>query len=77
MQDFLEFFEEQRHSTAMHLEIYYSKVMDWVIQVYKKGCVDDGEDLVILYVQEYDMKLAFAKAQIKLKEWLLENEGGY
>lgn len=77
MQDFLEFFSKKVKDYPMHLEIYYSKVMDWCIEVYKKGCGENNQDLHIVSVQDGDCKLAFAKAQIELKEWLCENEGGY
>jgi len=84
MSDFLKFFDEKTHDFPMHLEIYYSKIMDWCIDIYKKGCAADypesehkGEDAVIVDVQGCDMELCFAKAHVALKEWLLENCGGY
>lgn len=77
MQEFLLFFDEKAYSYPMHLEIYYSKIVDWNIHVYKKGCGDNGKNLEIVDVQDCDMKLAFAKAQVQLKEWLSEHEGGY
>lgn len=77
MNEFLKFFDEKVKTYPMHLEIYYSKIMDWCITVYKKGCGENGEDITILAVQSCDMELAFAKAQVELKEWLSENEGGY
>ena len=77
MDDFLRFFDSIVHDYPMHLEIYYSKIMDWCIHIYKKGCGENGEDLKILSVQSCDMQLAFAKAQVELKEWLSENNGGY
>lgn len=77
MDEFLRFFDEKRRCYPMHLEIYYSKVMDWCISVYKKGCAEDGSDLQIISVQNCDIEYAFAKAQVELKEWLLGNEGGY
>lgn len=77
MQDFLCFFNEKTRVYPMHLEIYYSKTMDWCISVYKKGCGEDGEDLQIVSVQKCDMEYAFARAQVELKDWLLTNEGGY
>lgn len=61
----------------MHLEIGYNRVTDWCIDVYKRGCGENGKDLKILSVQDCDAKLAFARAQVELKEWLSENEGGY
>lgn len=49
----------------------------------QKGCAEDypkaehyGEDAVICMAQNCDMELAFAMAQVQLKEWLSEHEGG-
>ena len=47
--------------------------MDWTIRVWKKM----DKDIEIVNIQDCDVDLAFAKAQVQLKEWLLENEGGY
>lgn len=77
MSDFLRFFNDIAKSYPMHLAINYNKTCDWYIEIYKKGCGDDGSDLKILFVQDCDMELCFAKAQVELKEWLSENEGGY
>lgn len=77
MQEFLTFFDEKVDNYPMHMVIYYSKIMDWCIHVYKKGCGNDGEDLEIVNVQSCDMDLCFAMAQVALKTWLSENEGGY
>lgn len=77
MSDFLRFFDKKVESYPMHLEIYYSKTMDWCINIYKKGCGKNGEDLPICDAQDCDMELCFAKAHVALKEWLSENEGGY
>lgn len=84
MQDFLKFLDEKLQEFPMHVNIGYSKICDWNIYVYKKGCIDDypnckrdGENVVIVNVQDCDMELAFAKAHIELKKWLLENCGGY
>lgn len=77
MDDFLKFFDEKARTYPMHLEIYYSKIMDWCINICKKGCGKNGEDLDIVSVQSCDMELCFAMAHVALKEWLLENEGGY
>ena len=84
MNEFLKFIDEKRRSFPMHIEITYSKICDWCIYVYKKGCAKDfpnsehdGEDVVICYVQNCDMELAFAMAQVEVKEWLLDNNDGY
>ena len=84
MQDFLKFFNEKRINFPMHLEIVYSKITDWSVYIYKKGCASDyptsernGNDAVIVAVQDCDMELCFAKAHVQLKKWLLEHNNGY
>ena len=77
MNEFLVFFRDVVKHYPMHLEIAYSKTIDWSITVWRKGCGKHGEDAVILNIQNCDMEFAFAKAQIELKEWLLSHEGGY
>lgn len=77
MNEFLKFFDKKVKVYPMHLEVRYCKICDWTILIYKKGCADDGTDLVIADVQDCDMELCFAKAHVELKNWLLEYEGGY
>lgn len=84
MQDFLKFFDEKVHGFPMHLEITYSKICDWCIYIYKRGCAEDypkskrnGNAAVIVSEQDVDMELCFEKAHVALKEWLLEHNGGY
>lgn len=74
MDDFLRFFNQQRKTIPMHMEIYYSSIVDWDIHVW----IDHGESKEeILNIQDCDMELCFARAQVSLKEWLLANKGGY
>ena len=84
MNDFLTFFDKLVRRFPLHLEILYNKTMDWTIYVTKRGCAKDypasnhdGEDAVLVLEQSCDMELCFAKAHVALKEWLLENNGGY
>ena len=84
MNEFLKFFDDKTKDFPMHLEITYSKICDWNILIYKKGCADDypkarrnGEDVVIVDSNDCDMELCFAKAHVELKKWLLEFNGGY
>ena len=84
MNDFLEFMDKLSRRFPFHLEIYYSKIMDWCIVVTKQGCAKDypksehkGDDAIICMVQDSDMALCFAKAHVAVKEWLVENDGGY
>lgn len=84
MNEFLKFFNEKAKDFPMHLEIGYSKICDWNINIYKKGCASDypnakydGDNVIIVNVNDCDMELCFAKAHVALKEWLSEFEGGY
>ena len=77
MADFLRFFDKIVKRYPMHLEITYSKVTDWGVRIYRKGCAVDGSDLEIVGVQDCDMELCFAEAQVQLKNYLLNTEGGY
>ena len=84
MSDFLLFVDELRKRFPVHLEIYYSKIMDWCITVTKVGCAKDypdakheGDSIVLVRAQDGDMSLCFAKAHAALKEWLREFNGGY
>lgn len=85
MNEFLRFFDEYTKGFPMHLDIHYSKIMDWCIAIFKIQCADmypnatttpEG-DVVIVRVQDVDMGLCFAKAYVELKEWLLKYNGGY
>lgn len=77
MNEFLKFFDKKVKTYPMHLEITCSKICDWRICVWKRGCGENGEDLWLVDVQDGDMELCFAKAQVALKEWLSEYEDGY
>jgi hypothetical protein len=72
MKEFIDTYENWELKFGLKLEIYHSSIVDWCIRVGFKHKTD-----IILNIQESDLELAFAKAQIKLKEWLLENNGGY
>ena len=62
---------------TMHFELYYSKTVDWCLRVWKKGFGENGADIEICNVQDYDLSLVLAKGEVAIKEWLLENNGGY
>lgn len=77
--DFLQYFENERHRTPMHLEIYYSSVMDWCIKIYKKR-MDNAfsdikiydEEVVICDIENADLAGGMAEAREQLEKWLLE-----
>lgn len=84
MENFLIFIDGLRHRFPVHVEIDYSKTVDWRIVVYKKGCAKDypnsarnGDDAILCEVQNCDIEYCFAKAHIAVKEWMLDNIGGY
>ena len=84
MSDFLGFLDKTVKDFPLHVEITYNKTCDWMIYIYKQGCAEDypnseksGKDAVLVYVQDGDVELCFAKAHVALKQWLRENEGGY
>ncbi len=70
MNEFLNFFDEMRTRQGYKLKIYYSSIMDWNIEIYL------GEKK-IFGIQDCDKELAFAKAQVLFKEWLIKNNEGY
>lgn len=84
MNEFLNFVNNLHQYFPVHMEIYMSKIMNWCITVSKKGCAKNypnshssGEDVILVNVQDIDMELCFAKAYVAIKEWLIENCGGY
>jgi len=77
MNDFLKFFDEARGLEHLHLNISYSKTLDYIVQVWKMGCARDGGNIVICDVQDCDLSYCLAKAEVLLKEWLIRARGGY
>ena len=84
MSDFMKFLDEKLKDFPMHVEIEYNKTCDWGIYIYKKGCTSDypnskksGDDAIVVDVQDGDMELSFARAHVALKEWFINNVGGY
>ena len=65
----------QQHT--MHLELFYSKTVDWCLHIYKRGCGKNGEDLEICKEQSCDLSYLLAKGEVVIKDWLIENNGGY
>ena len=84
MLEFLNFVDDLRRNFPIHIEIYYSKIMDWCIVIYKKGCaqdypgtlIHDKDDALLCNVSDPDKELCFAKAHVAVKEWLLKYLGG-
>ena len=84
MDDFLRFIAQKVKTFPMHVDIYYSHVMDWCITVTRRGYArhypeseHDGDDAVLCRVQDCDIALCFAKAHVEVKEWMSRFLGGY
>lgn len=76
MESFLKWFDEIADNYGFAMDIRYSSVVDWSITIGYKYTHQNKDDIVV-QVQDCDIDLAFAKAQVQLKEWLLENKDGY
>ena len=85
MTEFLQYFDDIVGDFPMHLEIYYSKTMDWCVNVWKKacaelypGCEHKGGDAILVRVQDATAEEAGAQALRSLKAWLARytNMGG-
>lgn len=77
MDDFLKFFAEKVRHYPMHFELTYCKICDWELRIYRKGCAPDGGNIEICHIQDNDLEYVCASAQVALKDFLLENDGGY
>ena len=85
MAEFLKFVDDLKDRMALHVEITYNKTEDWVIRIFRKGCIDQynnsppsiADSVILCRVQDIDMELCFAKAHVELKQFLLDYHGGY
>ena len=76
MNEFLKFYNEKYFAKGWKLEIYHSSIMGWCITLgYKTTHPKSGE--VIFNIQSNDLEYIFARAQVLLKDWLIENDGRY
>lgn len=67
-------FETYNHHSSrlgLRMEVYHSNIVDWRITI------DHRTMGTIVDVQHCDYQYVFAKAQVNLKEWLSEHNGGY
>lgn len=60
-----------------HITMDYSPVCDWNLYVMRKGCAEDGINIIVFEGQNSDLSLLLAKAEISVKEYCTENLGGY
>ena len=74
MEEFLKFFNRNLERSKMHFEVSYNFGFDWYIEI---GADKDGECDIIFKDSGCDPEYLFAEAQIALKDFLIENKGGY
>ena len=60
-----------------HIEFYYSSITDWCLTITRKGCAEDGSDIVVFDDECCDLSLLLAKAEVAVKEYCSEKLGGY
>lgn len=76
MQEFFETYNRYHLKLGLKLEVYHTSINDWSIAIgYKSTHPKSGETIV--KVHSVDFEYAFAKAQVELKDWLSEHNGGY
>lgn len=81
MNDFFRIFRDITDTFPLTLEIYYSKRMDWVVEVYKKCCAQDypnslhrGYDALLFNLSHCDPDKLFKVATKLLIRWMKRNE---
>lgn len=80
MNEFMATFNRIVESFPLTLDIHYSKTMDWVIKVRKRGCANDypksmsdGEDALLFYLQHTEIDRLFSTATKLLVRWMRRN----
>ncbi len=72
-----ELFDLVKGYHKFHLELSYCSVCDWMLKIYRRGPYDDQEEIVIFEDQCCDYEYLIAKAQVAVKDYLMEKYGGY
>lgn len=74
MDKLLEIFNNYKFEYSLAIEIGYTKVLDWYIEI-KQG--NHAQYKQLFWKQDCDLNVCIAKAYIFLTNWLCENYGGY
>lgn len=75
MSDLMEVYDRHASRLGLRMELYHSSIIDWRITIEKRKSLTEGD--LIVDVQHCDYQYVLAKAEVQLKEWLSENNGGY
>lgn len=68
-----EVYDDNFRAHNLGINIGHNNVSDWCVSITAHG--DRSKDIV--FTQSCDLNLALAKAEVKLKKWLIKNKGGY
>jgi hypothetical protein len=73
-----EFFDLYERQAQLALDVGHNSIADWCIVIYDTKGVGLAEAKApAIQVQECTVELAFAKAYVKLCEYLSDKRGGY
>lgn len=76
MNELFDVVHRHRERIGLRLNVSCNQVTDWTVEVSIKPLFGTREEEV-LKVSGSDRQLVFAKAHVRLKEWLSERIGGY
>lgn len=74
MIEFLKLFNKWKFEYSLAIDIGYTKVLDWYIEI-KQG--NHAQYKLLFNIQDCDLNLCVSKAYTFLAEWLSEKYGGY
>lgn len=70
MQQLTDLIKDTIQEIGLHVDIYYSKIMDWCIKIYRQNM--DGADITIFDKQHPDIDMLASKAYAALKGYMKE-----
>lgn len=68
-----EVYKDNYRKLNLSINVGHNRVADWCVSITAYG--DRDKDIVA--TQSCDLSLALAEAEVELKKWLSENNGGY
>lgn len=61
-------------NVPLHFDLSYGHICDFLLEIYKRM---DSKNEIIYSGQDNDLPLLLSRGEIALKEWCMENNGGY
>lgn len=76
MKEFFRVYNKHHSKLGLSLNIFQTSIGNYCIHItYKQDHLNFGK--ILIKVVEMDYELAFAKAQVELKDWLVKHNDGY